>query len=71
MRSIAHAAGGWWDLARPPRPTRLTIHMAMRSIARAAGGWWDDGWSDIVGLTLAVNLGGGQPWEGSRYSQQQ
>jgi len=30
----------------------------MLRIVRAAEGWSDEGWSDIVGLTLAVNLGG-------------
>ena len=47
---------------KEPDPTALprltarvnpTIHVAMPRIVRA-----DDGWSDIVGLTLAVNLGG-------------
>ncbi|TME05285.1 MAG: hypothetical protein E6I80_17460 [Chloroflexi bacterium] len=52
--------------ARWPDPTALprltarvnpTIHVVMLRIVRA-----DDGWSDIVGLTLAVNLEGcGQP----------
>ena len=35
-----------------------TIPVAMLRIVRAAEGWSDEGWSDIVGLTLAVNLGG-------------
>src|SRR5437667_4744449 len=46
------------DYYLPPyySTARLTIHGAMLRIVRAADGWWDDGWSDIVGLTLAVNL---------------